>query len=166
MRLSFLPIGSPILRRENHFMNIHETEAKIINLNGVVKTSQKCPYCKEMMRGPFNKYKMRQKDLYFDLDKKFLHCDYCRIDVDVVDFNVLLERLSNMLPPADARNFSMKNNLLYERMPERLRHLFFSIQEEYDHNITLPVDNLSCIESGFCSDNGETYECIHCINKL
>jgi hypothetical protein len=120
--------------------------------------------CKEMMRGPYNKYKMRETDLYFDLDKKFLHCDYCGIDVDVVDFKVLIERLSKMLPPAQARTFSMRNNILFERMPERLRSLFFLIQEEYDRKLTLPVDNMICIESVYCSNKGETCECNHCIH--
>jgi hypothetical protein len=118
-----------------------------------------------MMRGPYNQYKMRDTELYFDLDKKFLHCDYCGIDVDVVDFNVLLGRLSRMLPPTHARTFSMKNNILFERMPEGLRYLFFLIQEEYTHKVTLPIDNMVCIESVFCSYDGDPSECIHCIKN-
>jgi hypothetical protein len=119
-----------------------------------------------MMRGPYYTFKMRETDLYFDLDKKYLHCDYCAKDVEVVDFKVLLEKLSEMLPPAHARSFSIKNNVLFERMPERLRSLFFLIQEEYNNKVTLPVDNMVCVESGLCYYNGDEHKCIHCINKL
>jgi hypothetical protein len=143
-----------------------EEHAYIYKLNQVVKDPTTCPYCKEMMRGPYNQYRMRKTDLYFDLEKKYLHCDYCGKDVEVVDFNVISEKLSEMLPPAQARSFSMKNNALFERMHERLRNLFFLIQEEYDHKVTLPVDNLVCIESDSCTYNGENCECIHCIKKL
>ena len=109
--------------------------------------------------------KKREEDLYFDLEKKYLHCDYCEADVEIVDFNVLIERLSEMLPPAYARSFSMKNKALFERMPEKLKNLFFLIQEEYDTKVTLPIDNFDCLESGFCSFIGEPCECIHCIKK-
>ncbi len=104
-----------------------------------MSSPQHCPHCNEMMQGPFTTYKKRETELYFDLERKYEHCAYCGIDVEIVDFQVLIEKLSSRLPPSQARTFSMKNSRLFEIMPEQIVSLLSSILDEVQQNTEMPV---------------------------
>jgi hypothetical protein len=146
--------------------NIKENEIKIFNFSQNVKKPQKCPYCKELTKGPFSKYKKREYELYFDLEKKYLHCEYCGQDIEVVDFEVLIARLSSKFPPKQARTFSIKNNILFDLMPEKMGNLLSMIQDEYEEKVVLPFDNLVCIESTKCNYTESNCHCARCIHKI
>lgn len=142
-----------------------EEKDKILDITHVVSSPQHCPHCNEMMKGPFTKYKKRETELYFDLERKYEHCELCGIDVEVVDFQVLIEKISSMLPPEQARSFSMKNNRLFEILPEKSVSLLFTILDDAQREIVLPVDTLVCVESLSCNRNVDCY-CSKCIHKM
>lgn len=146
-------------------MDIKDENVKIFDFTHIVNSPQHCPHCNEMMKGPINKYKKRETELYFDLEKKYEYCELCGIDVDVVDFQVLIEKISSMLPPKQARSFSIKNNKLFEVMPEKTVNLFFTILDDTQSQFVMPLDNLLCMESMACDRNVNCH-CSMCIHKM
>jgi hypothetical protein len=81
-----------------------------------------CPFCKntsrlspnpnggmreiKILEGPFFSYRRREKELYFDLEKKYAKCSSCGEELEIVDFQVMVELLASMLPPESARTYS------------------------------------------------------------
>ncbi len=72
-----------------------------------------------VLQGPFTRYAQRRDTLYFDLVGKYLKCVHCGGEVEVIDFQVQVDRIAATLPPADARAFSMKMMRLYYSNPPK-----------------------------------------------
>ena len=99
---------------------------RIIDLTHVV-TSQFCNQCNDKMKGPFVKYVKRENELYFDIERKYFHCENCGVEVDVTDFQVLIDQISSMLPPEYARGFSMRNLILFDNHHWAFCHLAYLV---------------------------------------
>ena len=132
----------------------------------IVESSHRCPHCNEVMNGPITKYKKRETELYFDLEKKYEHCPYCGLDVEVVDFQVLMNRIASKIPPHQARSFSMKTERLFESIPRKTVRLLSAILSESQEKVVIPVDNLVCLESLYCKLSESDYHCSMCIHKM
>lgn len=66
------------------------------------------------LRGPFTQYKQRENETYFDLEEKYLECPTCGEKINVIDFQVLVDRIASTLSPEKARAFSMRIMDLYD----------------------------------------------------
>lgn len=146
-------------------MENDEHEDKILDVMHIVDSPQRCPHCNQVMRGPITKYAKRKDDLYFDIEKKYEYCDFCKAKVEIVDFQVLFEKVSKKLPPEQARQFSIKTQKLFEMMPENTVDLFAAISEEGQQEIMMPVDNLVCMESLNCNYDEDDCHCSKCVFK-
>ena len=146
-------------------MSSDDSDDKILDAMHIVNSPQHCPHCNKVMQGPITKFVKRQDDLYFDIEKKYEYCEFCKARVEIVDFQVLYEKLSSKLPPEQARQFSIKTQKLFEIMPENTVELFSAISEEGQQDIMMPIDNLVCMESLNCNYDKDDCHCSKCMFK-
>jgi hypothetical protein len=81
--------------------------------NDLFPESQGNPSVKIALSGPYTRYQQRDDELFFDLKEKYLKCPNCGNEITVIDFQVMVDRISATLPPEEARAFSMKMMSLY-----------------------------------------------------
>ena len=105
-----------------------EQELFYIGVMNESNLPESCPQCQEngydadqghlqsnmSLRGPFTRYRRRDNEIYFDLEEKYLACSICGTKIKVVDFQVLVDKIAETLPPEKARAFSMKMMGLYD----------------------------------------------------
>lgn len=122
-----------MLRKPHHnreLQDITKQKPEIFFIGRVEEADQPilCPVCSEkakteeetlpesgsFLKGPFTRYRKRENELYFDLEEKYLTCPECRNEIRVIDFQVLVDKVSAKLPPEKARAFSMKIMDLYD----------------------------------------------------
>jgi hypothetical protein len=110
-----------------------------------------CPFCKntsrlspnpnggmreiKILEGPFFSYRRREKELYFDLEKKYAKCSSCGEELEIVDFQVMLELLASMLPPESARRFTKKNMDLFEESPGKMKEVIQLLFREFEEGM-------------------------------
>jgi hypothetical protein len=126
-----------------------------------------CPKCKEGsylvtmppgslrevhgLEGPYYRYRKRESEAFFDLEKKYLICINCLQEIEVMDYQVIVEHLSSKLPPEHARSFAMKSMHQYYLDPEKMKSVLLLIVDDFEHpdnNIPLrDPENVSMILS-------------------
>ena len=89
---------------------------------------------KRRARGPFFRYQRRESELYFDLEKKYVRCTSCGEELDIVDYQVMVEGLASMLPPEGARRFTMKNMDHFEEHPGKMKEIIQLLFREFEED--------------------------------
>ncbi len=87
------------------------------------------------LEGPFFRYQRRESELYFDLEKKYVRCTSCGEELDIVDYQVMVELLASMLPPESARRFTMKNMDLFEQHPGKMKEIIPLLFREFEEGM-------------------------------
>lgn len=124
---------------EHHLTNLR---TNVISMRLITNSEDhKCPKCEEiLLNGPFLRYKKRESELYFDLEKKYFKCTRCGLESEIVDIQVIIDNLSSKLPPEYARKFFMKNMRLYSSLPERMKALLLIMIDEFQQQVLIPRD--------------------------
>lgn len=89
----------------------------------------------ESLEGPFFRYRRRESELYFDLEKKYVRCTSCGEELDIVDYQVMVEVLASMLPPENARRFTMKNMDHFEENPGKMKKIIQLLFREFEEGM-------------------------------
>ena len=87
------------------------------------------------LEGPFFRYQRRESELYFDLEKKYVRCTSCGEELDIVDYQVMVEVLASMLPPENARRFTMKNMDHFEENPGKMKKIIQLLFREFEEGM-------------------------------
>lgn len=113
---STLPLSCPRCGEEPYIVNGFEGDFKEV----------------KVLEGPFLRYRKRESELYFDLEKKYLNCIRCGHEMEVMDFQVIVEKISSKLPPKQARNFSMKNMRQFKSNPEKMKMILTIFMDDFE----------------------------------
>ena len=92
------------------------------------------------LEGPFYRYRRRESELYFDLEKKYFICNNCFQEIQITDFQVIVELISSNLPAEYARRFTMKNMHLFHMYPEKMKMMLSILMDDFEQGgkILLP----------------------------
>ena len=89
----------------------------------------------KILEGPFYSYRKRETEQYFDLEKKYVKCSCCGKELEIVDYQVMVELLASMLPPVSARRFTMKNMGLFEQHPGTMKEVIQILFREFEEGM-------------------------------
>jgi hypothetical protein len=89
----------------------------------------------KILEGPFFSYRKRETELYFDLEKKYVKCSSCGEELEIVDYQVMVELLASMLSPDSARRFTMKNMDLFEQHPGEMKEIIQLLFREFEEGL-------------------------------
>lgn len=92
--------------------NIPES-CPLCKVNGQLSENHRQSNADMTLKGPFTRYQQRESELFFDLKEKYLKCINCGSEITVIDFQVMVDKISATLSPEEARAFSMKMMALY-----------------------------------------------------
>ena len=66
------------------------------------------------------------------MENKYARCSSCGEEIEIVDYQVMVELLASMLPPEGARRFTMKNMDLFEKHPGKMKEIIQLLFREFE----------------------------------